>query len=220
MLPELIRLPEMIVYLLTKNAHRDGVRLTTKEMAGELGVSQQTISRWMIELEQEGRIARDNHEIRLTPKTIKEAEQIYGILKIALESDRSYKFNGAVVDGLGTGASFLKLAAYKDGITKKLGFKPFPGTLNIKIRADQIDDRLSLRSAKPISIAGFSLGGKHYGTLSTYKAKIFGEPCAVAFPEMSHHGLDVLEIVSPDNLRERYKLKTGQDVELIVSAGN
>lgn len=220
MLPELIRLPEMIVYLLTKNAHRDGVRLTTKEMANEMGVSQQTISRWMIELEQEGRIARENHEIKITPKTIKEAEQIYGILKIALESDRSYKFRGAAIDGFGTGALFLKLPGYRDGITKKLGFKPFPGTLNIKIPADMIDDRLSLRSARPITITGFSSGNRHYGTLSAYKAKIFGEPAAVVFPEMSHHGLDVLEIISPDNLRERYRLKTGQEVELIVSAGN
>lgn len=213
-------LPDLVVYLLGKGAHQEGVKLTTKEMAGELGVSQQTISRWMIELEQGGYIDRKEGDIRLTQKAVAEADKVYQELKIALECTRKFKFAGSVVDGLGTGGNFLKISGYREGITKKIGFKPFAGTLNVKIPADQIDLRLSLRSTKPITIGGFESGGRRYGPIAAYKATIFGEPAAVLFPEMSQHGLEMLEIISPDNLRGRYGLKNGQAVEIIVSSGN
>ncbi len=209
-------LPDLVVYLLGKNAHRESVKLTTKEMASELQVSQQTISRWMIELEQQGFIDRGNREIKLSQKAVAEAEKVYFVLRSTLEKNRQYLFAGKVVPGLGTGASFMKISGYQEGIQKKLGFKAAPGTLNVKIPAEQIEIRLSLRSSKPIELPGFENGGKRYGKLALYRATVFGEPAAVVFPEMSHHGLDVLEIMSPDNLRRRYKLKDGSQIALVV----
>lgn len=210
-------LPDLVVYLLGKNAHREGVKLTTKEMASELDVSQQTISRWMIELEQQGLLDRSNREIKLSQKAVTEAEKVYMVLRASLEKNRIFMFSGKVVPGLGTGGAFLKLKGYTESVQKLLGFKVYPGTLNVKIPAEQIDLRLSMRGLKPVEIPGFETGGKRYGKLSMYKAKIFGEPAGVVFPEMSHHGLDVLEIISPDNMRERYKLKDGADIEIIVA---
>jgi riboflavin kinase, archaea type len=209
-------LPELVVYLLGKNAHREGAKLTTKEMANELDVSQQTISRWMIELEQMGFLDRSNREIRLSQKAVSEAEKVYNVLKASLEKNRQYLFSGKVVAGLGTGSSFLKIKGYSESLQKKLGFKPFPGTLNVRIPPEEIELRLSLRQGKEIDIPGFEHGGKRFGKLAIFKAKLFGEPAAVIFPEMSHHGLDVLEIISPDNLRQRYKLADGSAVNFVV----
>ncbi len=213
-------LPELVIYLLGKNAHREGVRLTTKEMATELEVSQQTISRWMIELEQAGLIDRHGREIKLTQKAVAESERVYLTLRLALEAKRQFNFSGIVIEGLGTGKGFVKMPGYQKQFIKKLGFEAYPGTLNLKIPAGQIEQRLALRTAKPIIIEGFGNGSRRFGSLAAYKAKIFGEPAAIIFPEMSHHGLDVIELISPDNLRRRYKLAMGSGLQVLAGGGS
>ena len=48
------------------------------------------------------------------------------------------KIEGNIASGLGEGALFLSMPHYRNGIKKKLGFRPFEGTLNIRISSKKL----------------------------------------------------------------------------------
>ena len=46
---------------------------------------------------------------------------------------KKMKLNGAIFSGGGNGKKFLELPWVKQQIREKLGFTPYPGTLNVKL---------------------------------------------------------------------------------------
>jgi riboflavin kinase len=207
----------VIFYLLKKGAHREPVRITTSEIAAQTNVSQQTASRKLIQLEKEGLIVRKNGQVLVTEKAISEARKL---LKEVLESleGTSLVFRGKVVCGLGEGSFFMRKKKYIEAFEKKLCFKPFPGTLNLTISESEIEKRLQLREQKPIVIEGFKEGKRTFGKIAAYRCTINGIPAAVIFPEISLHGLQVLEIIAPFNLRKKLGLSDGSEVIVEVTA--
>ena len=59
---------------------------------------------------------------------------------------------GIVISGLGKGAVFMSIDYYKKEIKEKLGFDPYPGTLNLKIDKQQTT---LLNKVNPIKIEGY-----------------------------------------------------------------
>jgi riboflavin kinase len=103
-----------------------------------------------------------------------------------------------------------------DGFRKKLGFIPFKGTLNIFIGADDVEKRLILREQKAVEIPGFRKGSRRFGKIDAYRCVIGGLPGAIIFPEMSQHGLQMLEVISPVNLRKSLGLQDGSVISVEV----
>ncbi len=122
------------------------------------------------------------------------------------------QLQGTVFSGKGEGTKFTSLAWVKEQTAEKLGFIPFPGTLNIRL-GQKNASRLSkaLNKAKPIEllpVTGFCRG-------RCYKATIEGKvECALLIPQVADYPKDVIEIVSPMNLREKLKLSDGSPVEI------
>jgi riboflavin kinase len=54
------------------------------------------------------------------------------------------------------------------------------------------------------------------GSLKCFPCLINGAHGAIAIPERTHHGPEVLEIISPFNLRDRLGLKDGDCVKVEV----
>jgi riboflavin kinase len=102
-------------------------------------------------------------------------------------------------------------------IIEKLGFDPYPGTLNLKL-TDSSDiyfrDVLSHRAG--ILIKGFSDGKRTYGSVKAFKAKVRGIDAAVLLIERTHYGRDILEVIAPVNLRQALNLKDGDRVSVEV----
>ena len=73
-----------------------------------------------------------------------------------------------------------------------------------------------LRQQKGIEIPGFRKGSRTFGKLAVYKCMMNGIPGAIVFPERSQHGLQVLEVVSPYNLRKKLKLDDGSKLRVEV----
>ena len=206
---------EIEFYLLQKGAHNEPRRITTNDIAAETGISQQTASRKLIELEKAGRIERIGGKLFLAPKAVEGIRKfVRGVLE-SLESG-GIVFSGKVTAGLGEGAFFLRQKQYADSFKKKLGFAPFAGTLNIRLNEDGIEKRIMLREEEPIAIPGFRKGSRTFGKIDAYRCVIAGIPCAIVFPERSIHGLQVLEIVSSFNLRKKLGLKDGSQLEMEV----
>lgn len=203
---------EVLLFLLRRGAHREPVEVTTSGVACALGISQQTASRRLILLEREGKIRRVGRCVSITGKGLKEAKGLYVMLGTALEKRIRFRFHGKVTSGTKDGRYYLSLKRYREQIKKRMGFIPYPGTLNIRIPPDEINLRLLLRSKNGELVNGFKIGGRTVGRIVCYRCRLNGIDGAVVFPERSHYGLDVMEVIAPVNLRKKLSLENGDDV--------
>ena len=202
---------DIIFLLLRKEAHREPKRVTTSEVAESIGVSQQTASRKLIQLEKSGELERAGGKVFLTDKAISEVRKLIREVMDSLEGT-SIMFQGSVVAGVGEGAYYLSQKGYTGQLSRLLSFKPFAGTLNVTIGDDEIEKRILLRQQKPVLVSGFRKGGRAFGKIEAYRCVLSGIPCAIVFPERSVHGLRVLEIISQFNLRKKLGLSDGSKV--------
>lgn len=118
---------------------------------------------------------------------------------------------GRVFSGGGTGSLFVNLPWAKKQFREKLGFSPYPGTLNLQLASRMDAD--NLRKAEGIKIKpqeGFH-GGRCFKAL--VMEKVWG---AIVIPDVQGYPPDLLEILAPVNLRKALKLKDGMEVEVTV----
>jgi riboflavin kinase len=126
---------------------------------------------------------------------------------------RKLRLTGTVVSGCGEGKKFVNLSWFQNQVTEKLGFKPFPGTLNIKLSEDRIKSKGILAEAKPIEIspaANFYSGRCYRAYLNDYVE------CAVVIPEVPNYPENILEIIAPVNLRKKFQLKDGDRIKVEI----
>lgn len=126
----------------------------------------------------------------------------------------SIVIKGKVFSGIGEGAKFTDFPWVKKQIEEKLGFSPYPGTLNIKLYEDKVNVKTFLKNAKPIEISPVS--GYCRGTC--FKAYLMGGlECAIILPDVKDYPEGLLEIIAPVNLREKLRLKDGDVVEVRIN---
>ena len=123
-------------------------------------------------------------------------------------------FEGTITSGLGKGAVFLSIDYYKDSIKEKLGFDPYPGTLNLEIGEGQ---QIQLKAISPIRIESFKKNGRAYGGASCYKKKINGIYAAIIFPDLTEHEESMIEIIAPINLKSKLNIWDGDKVSIKIT---
>jgi len=209
---------DLLLFLLRNGARRGGFRISTTELADELGISQQSASRWLIELEADNYIERTGAGIRLTDYFVQRCGTLYGILRNAFEAGGGLELAGKVMSGTGDGRYYISMPGYRKQVRERLGFTPFPGTLNV-ILADR-SRKAALLSSKGIELEGFFKQGRMLGAAKCLPCVINGRVRgAVVIPLRSHYGPEVLEIISPKNLRKELKLRDGSRVSLEIPQG-
>jgi len=212
----------ILIFLAGRNAFAESVEISTSRLAEALKISQQTASRLLIQLEEEGYIARRRcgkaRRIKLTEKGLKELLDVYLTLKGILERPIEIRLEGRVFTGLSEGAYYLQIPYYLRQFEEKLGFRPYPGTLNIRLmNRDSIMNRILLEKAADIRIEGFKDGRRAYGGAKCVLARLNDcEDVAIVFIERTHYGEDVVEVVAPNCLREKLGLKDGDRVYVCV----
>lgn len=214
---------DILLFLAESGAAFQSIKVTTTDLARRIGMSQQTASRLLIQLEREGYIerrivGRETH-VRLKIKGIKELMDLYLLLKGIFERPITVKLKGSVFSGLGEGAYYLSIPNYLNQIKEKVGFEPYLGTLNVKLSSiDDLRNKMLLEKIADIRIEGFKDEKRSYGGARCIKALFNGvDECAIMFIERTHHGTDVIEIISPEYLRGKYNLKDGDKVSIIVN---
>lgn len=118
--------------------------------------------------------------------------------------------NGVIVRGLGEGAYFMSMKHYREEIKRKLGFKAYPGTLNLKINKKQ---KGLFKKIIPIRIDGFKQKNKAYGGADCYKSKIRNVNGSIIVPHLTKHK-DIIEFIAPVHLKSELKLKDGDKVKV------
>ena len=205
---------------------RGRIVLTTRDLARKLSISQQTSSRYLVELERRGLIvrgrARRGEEITITSQGFKELSPLYLSLKKIFEPPlKEMVLTGEVVSGLGEGAYYVSKPEYKRQFTEKLGFTPFPGTLNVRLRERGQRDRILLDLFEPIMIEGFDNGERSFGQVKCYRALLNDTTrCVVVTALRTHYREDILEVIAEPNLRKSLGLKDGDRVTVKIARGS
>ena len=211
----------LILYKLAElGAHDKEVSSNTTDLARGIGASQQTASRRLIEMEKLGLIERvregRNQRVRITKQGLSNLTGMYQVLKRVFEvPKKELVMNASVFSGLGEGSYYMGLEGYRKQFRSKLGFDPFPGTLNLRVRKEDLGERRLLESYPFIPIEGFANEKRTYGGAMCYKA-IVNENArgAIVIPIRAHYGEDVVEIISPESLRKWLRLKDGDLVRV------
>lgn len=122
------------------------------------------------------------------------------------------ELSGTVFSSRGEGKKFLELPWVKQQIKQKLGFTPYPGTLNVMLSEESVKRKKLLEKAHSIQV--WPADGYCNGTL--IKALIGTLECAIVVPEVPAYPKDILEVVAPVNLREQLQLEDGGEVTVTV----
>ncbi len=199
----------------------DYIAVSSRELGTALEMSQQSASKRILELLELGLIVRDlgarKQRIKLTSAGVDELKKEYNEFRRIFELTDHITLHGTVKDGMGEGQYYIDQEGYQTQFESKLGFRPYPGTLNISVDKEDIGKLDMIKSTAGIPISGFTHGGRSFGDVIAYKSKIKNVDCAVVVPARSHY-VDVIEIICHYHLRRTLSLNTDDrlDVKVIL----
>ncbi len=220
-----IKLQHMLtlIELLVRGARYNYVKVTTQELGRSIGRSQQAASKHLFDLESDGYVHRirkgQGFRVKVTERGYEQMEKLFLAMKVALDSVPNHlEFQGVAVSGMGEGAYYMSLPRYKKQFIDKLGFEPYPGTLNIKL-AEQahINAKRELDRCPAVFVDGFSDGKRTYGWVKCYHANINGKvDGALLILERTHHDDSVIEVIAPVRIKDVAKINYGDKVRVTV----
>jgi riboflavin kinase len=121
------------------------------------------------------------------------------------------KIDGEVTTGLGKGAHFLSQEFYTKEFEKNLGFIPFPGTLNVIVSEEHLDEINEIKE----NCENLIKPDEGFGAVKFIEAKINDDiDGAIVFPAKTTHEENYLEVIAECRLRDELNLNDGDVVFL------
>ena len=118
---------------------------------------------------------------------------------------------GTVFSGTGKGKHFVDLPWARRQFQEKLGFNPYPGTLNLQL--SKKSDLIELKKADGITINPEKGYQKGKCLRALVMGKVWG---AVVIPDLPEYPPNLLEVIAPVNMREKLGLQDGMELEVAV----
>ncbi len=210
---------KLLRFLAHGGAERTPVEITSREVGEHLEVSQQAADRYLVELAKQGLISRSlgarKQRLTLTPAGVEVLRKEFHAYRRVFEGPARLRFSGQVSTGLGEGRYYLSQPGYVVQFQERLGYTPFPGTLNIRVDPKELLRIDGLRHWDGIRIDGFQASGRTFGGATCYAGRINGRPCQLIRPDRSHYQ-DVVELIAPECLRESLGVRDGDTVAVEV----
>lgn len=214
--------------LAKRNALRQEIKVSNSEIAKELDISTQTASRRLRKLGNVGLISRqpvtDGQLISIEPEGREMLHHEYEIYRSLFESTshQDITLSGYVIEGVKEAKHYLSLSGYRTQFVEKLGYEPYPGTLNVRLDENAIRKRAQLNNVEPISISEWEAEERTYGSAECYPASLKSDsgsfdPVHVIVPDRTHHDEDKIELLAPECLREKLGLETNNNVTVSIN---
>lgn len=198
---------------------KNKIEISSLEMAKQLETSQQTASRYLLELDKEGLITRElgvkKQLIQITGLGAEALQKEYFQYQQIFEITDKVYFKGKVVSGMGEGRYYTEQSGYVNQFKKKLGFVPFPGTLNVEIEHVERNKLRLLKNYSAIIIDEFKTKNRTFGGVRCFHARIDSIEGAIVLPLRSHYS-NILEFISLDYLRKKLNLRDGDEVKIVI----
>ncbi len=211
----------LLIYLAQRFAMERSISITTSEIGSIFNISPQSASRDLQKLSSDGYIewlpSPKGSTVKITQKGIAILHSLHFELERAMHPDRSsLVFSGAVFTGLGEGKYYVSKSNYLNSFKNKLGFEPFPGTLNLRLSPSDVAILDLIRGSFPKIVEGFKEEDRTFGDVLCYPVKIFDSEvnAAIIIPSRTHYSRNTVEIISDINLREKFNLEDGTIVSV------
>ena len=194
-------------------------------LADRLDTSNQTASRRLQRLEEASLIERDvvsdGQWVTVTDDGESVLRREYERYRSLFESDRTVTLTGTVTGGMGEGRHYITLPGYAEQFVERLGYEPFPGTLNVELDEESVRSRAGMASLDPVPIDGWEDEERTFGPAECYPARLVNgdrvyDGAHTIAPERTHHDEDQLEIIAPDKLREELGVDDGDHITVHV----
>ena len=118
---------------------------------------------------------------------------------------------GKIFSGNKNVKQYVNLPWVRRQIEEKIGFNPYPGTLNLRLQNETSVYELRKLNGITIKLE------KGYCKGKCFKASVMGKvDGAVIFPNVPMYPSDLLEIIAPNNLRKTLRLKDGTEIEVTI----
>jgi riboflavin kinase, archaea type len=178
------------------------IELSSHELAHQLQTSQQTASRYLLELDTQRMITRElgvkKQLIQITSIGSDVLENEFLSYKQIFDLTNKVAFKGKLISGMGEGKYYTEQKGYADQFERQLGFISYPGTFNVEIKYIERNKIRLLRSYGGIEIHEFPGENRTFGSVICFKATINDKKGAIVIPKRSHYAT-VRECISPDN---------------------
>ena len=194
------------------------VKISCSNLAADLDASTQTASRRLQHLDDADLLDRetvsDGQWVAVTSAGESALRAEYAAYRRIFERGTAVELDGNVTGGMGEGRHYISLSGYMEQFRTRLGYEPFPGTLNVSLTAESVRARTALGALTPIKINGWEDDERTYGPAFCYPATVETEGreyerAHVITPERTHHDEDQLEVIAPVKLRAELNLEDG-----------
>ena len=212
-----------LAHILSKGGKHNFVTITTTSLGKNIGRSQQTASLHLRELEKGGFIERIYHgktfSVRVTQKGHSEITTLHHLLSKNLSISPSYlELRGKIVSGMGEGAYYMSLKEYSKQFKLKLGYIPFPGTLNVRLDDEKYIQAISdLSQHAGIKIDSFSDGKRTFGWVKCFSGRINNKiNCELIILERTHHDKSIIEFISKNYIRKSLNVRDNSSINIKI----
>ena len=215
----------VLKFLALRGATKHSISISSKKLAEKFSVSQQSGSRYILNLVDNGLIERSlgrrGQILSLTPKGIDILRNEFGEYQLVFDAPEEIIIRGKLESGLGEGAYYMSRKKYKKQIRGLLGWNPYEGTFNLRVIEEDMPKLEAVHAANGMLIEGFKERNRTFGRAWIFKAeisdlkkrKLVGN-CAVIVPKRTHYRR-VIEIISPEYLRGHFNAE--DDSEFCVN---
>ena len=202
-------------------------KVSCAALGDRLDASTQTASRRLQTLESAGYIERDvvgdGQWVRLTDAGEAALRAEYADYRRLFESDVGLALRGTVTGGMGEGRHYITLPGYAEQFRERLGYEPFPGTLNVDLTEESVRRRGEMAGIDAVQIDAWEDEDRTYGAASCYAVTLAAdgetyETTHAIVPDRTHHDDDQLELIAPNSLRDALDLDDDDEVEIRVEA--
>lgn len=150
-------------------------------------------------------------------KEFSEYELIFG-------TQKEIEMKGTLETGLGEGGYYISKKGYMVQFKKKLGWNPFEGTFNLRLKEEEVPKIEAMKAADGILIEGFEQEGRTFGKAWIFKCTLGNgnkevHNCAIISPKRTHYRR-VVEVISPEYLRDKLGAKDGDVFKVKIDLGD
>ena len=143
------------------------VKVSCGELAARLEASNQTASRRLQALEAGGYVDReivaDGQWVTISDAGESALRAEYADYRQLFETATGLTLTGTVTTGMGEGKHYISLPGYERQFEERLGYTPFPGTLNVDLDESSIRARGELGAQASIPIDSWEDDDRTYG---------------------------------------------------------
>jgi riboflavin kinase len=203
------------------------VKISCAKLADRLEASSQTASRRLQRLEEAGLLDRevvsDGQWVSVTGAGEGALRREYTDYQRIFEADATLSLTGEITSGMGEGRHYIMLDGYVEQFRERLGYVPYPGTLNVELTEESTRKRAGIGALPSVDIDAWEDEERTFGPATCYAVRLENgakayEGAHIIVPERTHHEESQLEVIAPDPLREELGLDDGDELQLHVEA--